>query len=402
MERLQLFSETFVWYEGTEVLCYNSNNGRSFHMQVKTQSLSSVLDNILNISNLYFVPLTIMEGEAAELKEFVIRIEELGMGRILRDGKEGFSLPPTLRILNDITHMKDEGIHTYNVLKYLQEIVIYIGGNHSESPLFRQVIYPINTPQELSVPDIDKFITQVGIDSHVKIRIVISSVTKDIDLLIQKLLNRQGYTEFCYSIESLSKMTDGFMEIMEKQVHVKVIISPDDTYRLQGMRVPLNPKYEYTFLVDSVDAIQNAKQIISNFGLDRYNMVGIWNDNIAFLKEQVFLSKKEIIESKPSKRVLFIHQSVNLNYWGKLILMPDKQIYSDIQGNAIGSMDEPISVMVQREMISGRSWTRTRDRIPNDKCPACLYKWLCPGFSPIESVSGYLACGERMLNTKKE
>jgi pseudo-rSAM protein len=115
-------------------------------------------------------------------------------------------------------------------------------------------------------------------------------------------------------------------------------------------------------------------------------IIPIWNgENFNFFHSTVFISEMEVNDIYCSKREVFIKQAVNTYDFGKLTVMPDGQVYANVNTRAIGLIDNSIVSLIYKEFTEGKSWLRIRDQKP---CVDCIYQWLCPSPSNYEIVIG--------------
>ena len=391
MKQLLIYSETFIWKEKERVLFYNSKNGQCLEMGIEDLCVSTVLEELLDPKKLYCVPIEESLIENSSLKTLIEELEHHQMGRLLPSEKVAVAMPPRFRVLHDLDRMKKEGFAQFDLARYVQEITIFLGGKHTENDLYRQVAYPVNSNVVLPEGAVVRFLEKADTSSVKKIQLVISSPEYGSLHKIQEALPRHisDRIELCFSFESLRE------ELVQNQGNIKVVLRPEEIADIElGRKAFPNRSFQYVFLVNSTETVSSAETLVNKFDLQRYSFVPIWNHNKEFLAENVFLNKQEILSAKPDKRTVFIHQALNLNYWGKILIAPDGRVYSDINSDPIGSLDDSLAGLVQNELSQGKSWLRTRDKDVSRKCVSCLYKWLCPCISPLEDISGCLACGE--------
>lgn len=395
MKQLLIYSETFIWKEKERVLFYNSKNGQCLEMGIEDRCVSTVLEELLDPKKLYCVPIEESLIDNSSLKTLIEELEHHQMGRLLPSEKVAVAMPPRFRVLHDLDRMKKEGFAKFDLARYVQEITIFLGGKHAENDLYKQAAYPMNSDDVLSVADVVRFLEKVDTNSLKKIQLVISlSDSEYIQKILEALPPRiSDRIELCFSLESLSDRA-------LQENNITVVLSPKEISRVASSenRVFPNRLFQYTFLVNNSETVSLAETLIERNGLQQYSFVPIWDHNKEFLKENVLLNRHEILSSRPDKRTVFIHQALNLNYWGKITVLPNGEVYSDTSSESIGSIDDSIAGLVQRELFQGKSWLRTRDKDATRKCVSCLYKWLCPCISPIEDQSGLLACGEEALS----
>ena len=88
---------------------------------------------------------------------------------------------------------------------------------------------------------------------------------------------------------------------------------------------------------------------------------------------------------------------LNENFFGKMIIMPNGETYSNINHNSLGNaFDDILSInkLVYKEMRHGKAWFKVRDEIP---CKNCCNKSLCPSPSNYEIVTNRV----NLCNIKK-
>lgn len=96
------------------------------------------------------------------------------------------------------------------------------------------------------------------------------------------------------------------------------------------------------------------------------------------------ICEQDILKAKISKRVIYIHQKININFWGQLFVFPDGKVYpSPIkeQAHCLGHISNPVLPMIAKELRENHAWRRVRD---NATCNKCVFRWLCPSPTPFE------------------
>lgn len=83
---------------------------------------------------------------------------------------------------------------------------------------------------------------------------------------------------------------------------------------------------------------------------------------------------------------IFANQAVNLYDFGKFNIMPNGDVYANVNHPSLGNIDtHSIQEIVKKEVDEGKSWFRIRTQAP---CTDCVYQWLCPPPSDYEIVIG--------------
>ena len=141
--------------------------------------------------------------------------------------------------------------------------------------------------------------------------------------------------------------------------------------------------YEFVFRLTSEDEYYQTEQIIKSFAISNYKIVPIYNgSNISFFEDEIYLTKDDILSSSLTLKELFIHQSINVFDFGKITIMPNGDIYANVNHPKLGNiLDDCVYEIVKREIQNGISWYNIRNQYP---CNNCLYQWLCPSPSDYE------------------
>ena len=149
---------------------------------------------------------------------------------------------------------------------------------------------------------------------------------------------------------------------------------------------------------NDVESLSKAINIVTTNPLAKINIRPFFNgSNMAFFKENVFMDLNDLLSSPISKKSIFRHQVLNENFFGKMIIMPNGETYSNINHNSLGNaFDDILSInkLVYKEMRHGKAWFKVRDEIP---CKNCCNKSLCPSPSNYEIVTNRV----NLCNIKK-
>jgi pseudo-rSAM protein len=132
---------------------------------------------------------------------------------------------------------------------------------------------------------------------------------------------------------------------------------------------------------------QKSEQLIEQFRIERYQINPVFTgDNIHFFEENVFLSKEDILSTHISIKNIFANQSLNIFDFGKINIMPNGDVFSNLNHPSLGNIyKSSLYDLVRKELVEGKSWLRTRNLAPCDKC---VYQWLCPSPSDYEIAIG--------------
>ena len=90
------------------------------------------------------------------------------------------------------------------------------------------------------------------------------------------------------------------------------------------------------------------------------------------------------MSQKLSEENILTNMTVNSNFFGELILMPDGQFYTDLNSKPLGKLGDDWRIILDK--LSNSSWFLTRDKLK--PCSDCAFRYLCPPPSNYELVIG--------------
>jgi pseudo-rSAM protein len=108
--------------------------------------------------------------------------------------------------------------------------------------------------------------------------------------------------------------------------------------------------------------------------------------NLTFFEENIFMQQDDILSEELDKQDIFTLKELNMNDFGKITVMPDGEVYANINKKPIGNIQEKIGDILCRELINGDSWRHTRYH--TKPCNCCRFKLICPYPSNYELVIG--------------
>jgi pseudo-rSAM protein len=144
---------------------------------------------------------------------------------------------------------------------------------------------------------------------------------------------------------------------------------------------------DYVFDVLSDEDSLQAEQLVKQFQIENYRLNPVYTgDNIRFFKENVFLTKEDILSTPMTIKDFFTRQAMNIYDFGKINIMPNGDTYANLNHPVLGNIYvQNIYEIVEKEVEEGKSWFRIRNQAP---CNDCVYQWLCPPPSNYEIAIG--------------
>ncbi len=382
--KIILYPTTFLWVKSDKGLLYNTNNFKTKEFVV-SQPIKEICDTLLDYNNLYCATIS---DTCLEVENFISLIREGDFGKVSCTDNL-ISLPPLLNLQSSIERLeKDAGLDIgENALTYLRTLTIYTGGAASSVEYYKQIIYPIKTDDILDVNTIVRFIERNNTLYLNAINVVISDIEHyDVVDLCQQLSSFKDKVILYVTMPINDNQKNLISNILSTRFKLTFTCDPKlitPTSSLFEPYLSYSANVNFNLIVRSIDEYEVWINIVEKLNIDNYNIVPVYDNNIEFFYENIFLTREDILDSQLSKREVFAHQSLNTTSFGQLTVMPDGLVYSSVNHPHIGKIGNGITDIILQELKHNYSWRRIRD---SARCSKCLYQWLCPSPSSYEVV----------------
>jgi hypothetical protein len=353
----------------SNVLLYNTFDG-SF-IESKDIEIVKLLKETLLKENCGVVLLTAERYNLDNIRKFIMELRAKYMGDIIDielSKSKPVQIMPFTSLVNTQELFKKQNFPTgKKILEYLSEISIYVDYN-------------------TNIMDLNSFLKSLPNISTVNI--------------IGNLKDVANYKELLLVLDqfpSLKKITCNYSNVISLQPEFvnnfsySILINyPIDISKWNySRRLLLNQSipFECIFEVTSIDNYSQINKFIEEFGIEKHQLKPVYTgDNIDFFKENVFLTKDDILSTPLSISDFFINQSMNIFDFGKIAIMSNGDIYANVNYPILGNIHtHSIYEIISKELEEGRSWLRIRNQAP---CNTCLYQWFCPSPSNYEIAIG--------------
>lgn len=353
----------------SNVLLYNTFDG-SF-IESKDIEIVKLLKETLLKENCGVILLTAERYNLNNIRKFIMELRAKYMGDIIDielSKSKPVQIMPFTSLVNTQELFKKQNFPTgKKILEYLSEISIYVDYN-------------------TNIMDLNSFLKSLPNISTVNI--------------IGNLKDVANYKELLLVLDqfpSLKKITCNYSNVISLQPEFvnnfsySILINyPIDISKWNySRRLLLNQSipFECIFEVTSMDNYSQINKFIEEFGIEKHQLKPVYTgDNIDFFKENVFLTKDDILSTPLSISDFFINQSMNIFDFGKIAIMSNGDIYANVNYPILGNIHtHSIYEIISKELEEGRSWLRIRNQAP---CNTCLYQWFCPSPSNYEIAIG--------------
>lgn len=149
--------------------------------------------------------------------------------------------------------------------------------------------------------------------------------------------------------------------------------------------------FEYQSYVAYISEISTAtsifKYIYSDSDLvnsDKIDLIPIYTaNNIQMFRDNVFLTKQDILRNGMSMKRIMRNQKLNANCFGILDILSNGEVYPHGGCIPVGNISEKNYLLksVTNEFSNNQSWRVTRNRTI---CASCQYRFICPPVSLFE------------------
>lgn len=384
IRKLTLKPDVFLWRNGSDGLLYDAKQGTQRRFDV-TESIGALCETLENPDNLYSVTADFATADA-EVRNFVDGIVSAGFGALSEPDAPVISLPPLLNIQRDVERLrrdKERGIGE-NVLPYLLALRILVGGPCCDKPYYKQVLYPVCSDEVLTAERIARFLDAACTPSLQRIDIVVSDPSElAVTPLADALVAHKGKIAFHFLLAGLNEDMTVPAMLVERGYGVRLICEASG--RLIEKRMFGAAGIGWDFIVRSLQEYNDWRRVIADCNPADYTFRPVYDDNPEFFDRNVFLDERDLQELQLSRREVFAHQAINTEAFGRLIVMPDGRVYSDVTAEALGTIEDSIYDLIIRELEANHAWRKVRD---SKKCRNCIYRWLCPSPSPYERAAG--------------
>ena len=390
---LSINNWVYVSIMSDEVLLYNTQNGQFIttinrnHIDfIKQLHERNKLGTIL-IEDIYLVDsdLRVFIDEAQQKKIF-------SLFEYNENQPKPIQLMPVLNIQRDVEKLKKETDRSLgeDIIYYLTGLNLFVNNqcalkcNFCEDAVKQFSCCTSQTADiSIDISVIQSIATQIKNTSAVNININGGNIFEYPEIQrIQDIFSKKNiYYWFNYS---------NFQpDIINSKANFEVLI--DFPVKMKSLYTCVNglPKEtsRFHFIVSAVEDIENAQTIINELSILNVEYHPFFNGkNRVFFEKNVYLNQEDIFSETISQRKIFCNQALNTNHFGKLYILPNGDVFSNLNAEKVGSIKEnSILQLIYNELDINTAWRKTRIDKP---CNKCIYQYLCPPPSNYEQVIG--------------
>jgi len=325
------------------------------------------------------------------------------MGDLIRGEKKPVIMTPILNVQWGITRLKADFYRSpgEKAMNYLKTITFYINSDCKKNcdicgRGFKQFMFcKKGRGEKLGVKDVMKVIQEAEGSGLLGINIIGGNILLygELEKLMEEISKLKYSKQFYMNYGNIIDYSNRVKVFEDKEVLVKILVEPD--FRGEDLKEALKLldnlwiDYGVEFAIRDERDYERVEMIIGDLKIkDKTELKPYYTgENIEFFKENVFTEKEDIKEERLDFKEINGRRALNFNDFGRLTVFENGSVYANLNNKKLGNIKrDSLYEIIYREMDSGESWLKTRDKV--EPCKNCLYKYLCPPISNYEYVIG--------------
>ena len=384
----------FVFEGKKRILVYNTLNGSA--TIVSQGSRAAEILKKVQCSERYGMTLSEVDLQESTVAKLIIDLRQAFSADIIdTNNLKGlpFSFKPVLDLLNDpVKSITEESNHfvSDSILSYLHELNIYLDNECCHQCPYCHITYKQNsfcTTFKGDCLSLEKYkdfflsVTHLGLK---KVNMFTNNVNIDFLKSIIFLANSCDLIPILY-IHFLNVDQQFIDLISNKDCQLSKIIILFDSTLIKNWK-NIIPNCEWCFVVKSEKELTDTISLIDTYNLNAEIKPVYTGDNMHFFENYVYILKDDVLEHPISKQEIFIKQTINSIFFGKLSVTPNGDIFASLNEKLLGNiLHNSLREAIYKELKYGRNWLYTRNE---GECKECELRWLCPSPSNYERIIG--------------
>jgi len=418
---LFLHPYVYVSIKKAKAILYNTLNGTLLEFDETKKEILKLIEKLNSDTHLYVVKIR-KEEINHNLARFIEKLRETYSGDIIDTSSrphKPFQPKPILNLHRTLDYLTEGGEKNKipvndQVKDYLNVLTLYLNGDCEQTcpmcqtafkqfPCCRKTCHQGAKAQrntkgftirnEIDHEDIRRLLAETKDNSLKRLNIIGGNIFRYSHLIpLVKELNSLAITRVYHlhylNLRDNPEFFKEFRAGAEKNrlnVTVHFPLNRDAFnsafIRLKNEKLPV---VKFAFVIESIEDMTRAEEIIAAHNIRDFEFCPYYNGgNLAFFKDNVFINKDALVESKPGMNDILARQLINSQEFKKLTVLNSKEIFANPNNPRIGKLGQDnIYDLIFRELHKGKSWTKTRKNVT--PCKSCVYNALCPPISGYE------------------
>lgn len=382
---------TFIFQDSEKYLLYNSESG--FRIIVKkSNNLDLFFSELQNQENPHCVNLEDLHSNE-DVMSLVEAMKDKYMGDIIVSNTAPVVIPPIFKCHADKPENDLFYIEGASLMPLLNNVTFYLNGTCTEKcphcPMYyKQFDYCHKSNNELSLQNVLSKIEHCISTSSVSLNFCGGNIFlySNLNLLLEYLDTKNLKSNFYFNYLNWNEKYKEYF--LHKSIYYNVFVHfPYNKAKFSSLLLSMDGstnRIRFIFIVVSEEEYLLTNQIIEEHKLTWFIIKPFYNkQNLSFFKENIYLDTIELSESSPSKHDIYKRQQINMFDFGKLIIDSSGYVFANFNHPQIGNINENLPEIIKRELQNGKSWKRTRNQKP---CNKCIYQYICPSPSNYELI----------------
>lgn len=398
---LTLEAYVFIWSNANEVLIYNTISENGF-IVMQTPTINRIISELQDKRNLYCISINEQEMKNHDVASLIDKLINSFSGNLLdknRFPQKPIVFIPEANINDDLSREKELSYNPHvfggNLLRNLTDVTLQLTGECQHNCLYcnetyKQTLSCFKNNGILPLDTISSILEQIKYSSVFELNFVGGDIFSYpfweplMDLIKSINCKKVFYTNYsCINSENESKIKKMSSNTNN---HLKVLVHYSDwTEKLSFTNFQMI-NIEYIFIITSENEYINCEQILETSRINGQIIPIYTNNNSNFFTDNVYINKADILSTKWKKNEIFANQYVNTNYFGKIVISSNGNIFTNMNLPAIGVYNNDLKKYVYSEMKEGSNWRKTRSQL--SPCDKCIYCFICPPPSNYEIAIG--------------
>lgn len=397
------YIETYVHIsiKADSLMLYNTFTGKILEYSGPScRKAVNLVRRMLSRKNLWTIRLTETDLRDSVISEFVHNVRAHFMGDVLDtvfSRKKPVQTPPTVTIENSVRKLKSKIIRSVGegVLEHLTEINLHINASCRQNcsmcaTAYRQFpccVVPRSGKRELDLVQIEGLLNQLA-----------SGALSRLNILGGDIFAYKKFGELTHILNHFPVHKTYFVHYknVAQQGELLTMLNPESS----GLLIPADGPLDEEKLAQALTAVQAsgleatvmfvikddgefeaAEAAIRNLNIAKYDFKPFYNGkNLEFFRQNVFIEKEALLESKPTLRDIYKNGEVNSLNFGRLTIFSDGGIHASVNTSRLGVLGRDLLLdVLSKELLQGYAWRRIRKN--TTPCKSCHFNHLCPPIS---------------------
>lgn len=393
---LYILPHSYCNIKEKEALIYNTLTGE--YIEVSDVSIISLLREMHQEKNLGTALISEEKALFAPYKEFIEEFTIKKMGKCVPVDElpeRPVQLMPILNLQRDIDRIKDIEYHNTgdNLNRYLWELNVYLNSD-CDSDCAHCMGYAQQVPccrkekrrGEMSMALLENIASQIQHTFLCKIHFLGGDILQygflgEIERIFHSF---KGEIHLFNHVNKWKKLP-----LSQRFIHDVIVTFPVKEENVEMVcNQCIKDSTIFHFYITSEEEYMETESLITRLNIQRYVILPYYSgSNELFFQEFAMQDKTEILEKEIiSFRKLFTRQKMNNNFFGKLTILADGDVYASLGREKIGNLNETSLLrIIHEELLTNTAWRKIRADKP---CTDCLLQYICPSPSTYEFAIG--------------